>query len=340
MAHSPLPPTPSRKGRGSSGRTALSPPQRIARGRHRAAVAARAVHHHRQPHRRYRTGAPAVGACVAAAVVGQPVRHRPAGPRPARRHGRRHAADAEDRLHRRHPWRRRRHRAGLRRRLLSRHDRHRDPRHRRHRPDRARPSGADHHRRVGARRPDRQPDGDRRRLARLAQSDTHHPRPGAHVARTRLCRGGTAQRHDRPGDHPARDDAEPAALSRRHPGQRGIRRDPCLDRSGSARPRSAGIADARHDAVLDQLQRRHPQRLVVVVGRADRHHRDGVPRPVLPHRRSRRNRQSHACDNRHERPRAARREIARRLRPSSRLGARGGRCVVQPAPGRALRPGR
>ena len=30
------------------------------------------------------------------------------------------------------------------------------------------------------------------------------------------------------------------------------------------------VADARHDAVLDQLQRRHPQRLVVVVDRADR----------------------------------------------------------------------
>ena len=57
-------------------------------------------------------------------------------------------------------------------------------------------------------------------------------------------------------------------------------------------PRPAGIADAGHDAVLDQLQCRHPQRLVVVVGRADRHHPDGVPRPVLPDRRSGRNRQS------------------------------------------------
>ena len=96
----------------------------VAGRRHRAAVAARAVHRHRQPHRRYRTRAPAVGARLAAAVLGASVRHRPAGTRPAGRDGRRHAADPQDRLHRRLSRRRHRHRAGVHRRLLSRHDRH------------------------------------------------------------------------------------------------------------------------------------------------------------------------------------------------------------------------
>ena len=121
--------------------------------------------------------------------------------------------------------------------LLSRHGRYRDPRHRRYRPDRARPAGADHHRRVGEGQPDGEPDGDRRRLARLAQSDAHDPRPGADAARARLCRDGAAERHERAGDHLARADAEPAALSRRHAGQRGLRRDPGLDRPGGAGPR-------------------------------------------------------------------------------------------------------
>ena len=105
--------------------------------------------------------------------------------------------------------------------------------------------------------PDGQPDGDRRRLAGVAEPDAHHPRPGADPARARLRRGGPPQRHERAGDHLARDDAEPAALSGGHAGQRGVRRDPRLDRPGGARPRPARIADARHDALLGQLQRRH-----------------------------------------------------------------------------------
>ncbi|MEJ0020677.1 MAG: dipeptide/oligopeptide/nickel ABC transporter permease/ATP-binding protein [Acetobacteraceae bacterium] len=75
-------------------------------------------------------------------------------------------------------------------------------------------------------------------------------------------------------------------------GERRLRRDPRLDRPRGPGPRPAGSADARHDAVLDQLQRRDPEWLVVVVGGADRHHPDRVPGPVLPHRRPGRDRQS------------------------------------------------
>ena len=65
-----------------------------------------------------------------------------------------------------------------------------------------------------------------------------------------------------------------------------------FNRPGGSGARAIGIADVGHDAVLDQLQRRHPERLVVVVGCADRDHPDRVSRPVLPDRRSGRNRQS------------------------------------------------
>ena len=47
----------------------------------------------------------------------------------------------------------------------------------------------------------------------------------------------------------------------------------------------------RHDALLGELQRRAHQRLVVVVGRADRRHPGRVPRPLLRHGRPRRGRQ-------------------------------------------------
>ena len=69
-------------------------------------------------------------------------------------------------------------------------------------------------------------------------------------------------------------------------------RDPRLDRTGSARPRPGRGADARHDALLGELQRGDHQRLVVVVDRAAGGDRDGLPRPVLPDRRTGRDRQS------------------------------------------------
>ena len=75
-------------------------------------------------------------------------------------------------------------------------------------------------------------------------------------------------------------------------GQQRLRRDPRFGRAGGAGARAGGGADAGHDALLGQLQRRDHQRLVVVVDCAAGRHRHRVPRPVLPDRRSGRDRQS------------------------------------------------
>ena len=56
------------------------------------------------------------------------------------------------------------------------------------------------------------------------------------------------------------------------------------------------LADAGHDAVLGEFQRGDDQWLVVVVGAADRDHRDGVPRVVLCDRGAGRDRQSPAAE--------------------------------------------
>ena len=66
----------------------------------------------------------------------------------------------------------------------------------------------------------------------------------------------------------------------------------------------------------------------------------GVPRPVLPHRRARRNRQSPPAAIGMNAPVLRVEGLRVSVRPSARRGARGGRCVVQPAPARTLRAGR
>ena len=237
----------------------------------------------------------AVGARLAAAVVGVSVRHRPPGPRPARRDGRRHAADAA---------------IGFIAGFLGVGigtvlafiaayyrgiDRHRDPRHRRYRPDRARPAGADHHRRLG-------------RGSLTVNQMAIVVASLAWLNPTRTIRAQVLTLRERGYVEVARltGMSGPEIIFRElMPNLLPYLAATLVNAVSAAILASIGLevlglgpiecADARHDALLGQLQRRHDQRLVVVVDRADRHHPDGVPRPVLPHRRARRDRQSRAC---------------------------------------------
>ncbi len=79
-------------------------------------------------------------------------------------------------------------------------------------------------------------------------------------------------------------------------GQCGLGGDPRLDRAGGARPGTAGIADARHDALLGELSTR---RSSTAGGGGGRRRSSsschGVPWTVLRHRRAGRNRQPPAA---------------------------------------------
>ena len=79
-------------------------------------------------------------------------------------------------------------------------------------------------RRLAALGPDGQPDGPRRRLARLALSDPHHPLPGAVDQGARLHPGRAPLRRARRQDHLSRDHAQPPAVPRRHLRRHGLGR--------------------------------------------------------------------------------------------------------------------
>ncbi|CAA9545757.1 MAG: ABC transporter, permease protein 2 (cluster 5, nickel/peptides/opines), partial [uncultured Thermomicrobiales bacterium] len=270
-----------RRPAGGCGRHArLCPAQPLAARRLPLPARAAALRRRRLSDGRPERGKPALGAEFAAAIGGSPLRQRQAGAQPLRGDGRGNAADAADRPLRgaarggagRVP--------GVCGGLLRRTRRQCDQGDRRRRADDPGAADPDHHRHEGAGGVVGQPDGAGGRGAGLAVPGAHDSLAGDHLEAAGVRADRTALGDGRPGGDRPGVAAEPAPVPWGIAGRVGLGGGARLDRAGGARAGTVRGADVGDDALLGELQRRDRERLVVVVGAADRGDRGPLRRPL------------------------------------------------------------